>query len=214
MVKSKGKEAALSEREWLILEHLFLCATSTAEQLKRDVFGAKNDISFVYRKMRDLERLGLVERKYLKPKRNAKSAYVLSNKGLMLMGGGEGKNVIGGKIRPQSLLHDLELVDIRHTFRRFSTVTNYWTESSLQTGSNAKMERLERIIPLKPDAVVELARTESAIFLPSSTSPIANICRAEVTRSSGTMETMAWPGSFSFVGNSRRWSGLCPWRKG
>ena len=164
MGEKRNKPTVLSEKQQQTLIHLYLCAASTMEQINRDVFGNVSP-TFVYRKMRDLINAGLVEKRFFSGTRNIRGAYLLADKGLKYLVGKNSKESMGGKVRPQSLAHDLALVDIRHAFLKLEAVKNYFTENAIQSGNHAEIEGLQEIARLHPDAVVELARDgESYLF--------------------------------------------------
>ena len=105
------KALGFGTKDLKILEHLAEFSTSHIGQINRDVFG-NGDVSFAYRKMRRLIDYGMVEKRYFERSRKGNLAYVLSPKGLrgLELKGDKLKQI--NKFRPQSLLHDMELVDI------------------------------------------------------------------------------------------------------
>ena len=147
------------------LEQLYLCSASTAKQMQRDAFENK-DLSLTYRKMRRLERAGYVERVYFNHRGRSTLAYTLSQKGFReFVVEEDGERPLARKFKPQSLVHELTLVDIRHVFGKLSVVENYYTENLMLSGSDHfDSEKLKKFIPLHPDAIVELIREGKSYF--------------------------------------------------
>ena len=118
------------------LEQLYLCSASTVKQLQRDAFD-NGDLSLTYRKMRRLERAGYVERVYFNHRGRSTLAYTLSQKGFReFIVEEDGERSLAKKFKPQSLIHELTLVDIRHVFGKLSVVENYYTENLMLSGSD------------------------------------------------------------------------------
>ncbi len=147
------------------LEQLYLCSASTVKQLQRDAFD-NGDLSLTYRKMRELEKAGYVERVYFNNKGRNTMAYTLTAKGFRkFVLEEEGERPLARRFKPQSLLHELTLVDIRHAFGKLSVVKNYYTENLMLSGSDHfDNEKLKKAIPLRSDAIVELIREGKSYF--------------------------------------------------
>ena len=151
-------ETILCQRRIDILEHLFDFSASTAEQIGRDVL--KNvSPSFVYSEMRQLEKRGLVGRMYFERNGRAKGAYVLTPKGFGLVGPSPDENFQIKKFKPQSLIHEIELVDVAFRLRRLKALKSYYTENQLFADTAHLPDELKReISPLRPDALMALER--------------------------------------------------------
>ncbi len=147
------------------LEQLYLCSVSTVKQLRRDAFD-NCSLTFAYRKMREFERAGFVERVYFNNQGRHTMAYTLTMKGFReFILEEESEKPLAKKFRPQSLLHELALVDIRHAFGQLSVVKNYYTENLILSGSDHfDSEKLKKAILLRPDAIVELVREGKSYF--------------------------------------------------
>ncbi len=161
--KYKGGEF-LSPRKEKILKHLFDYSASTIEQLIRDVFG-NCSLSFAYSGMRELSEKGLVEKMSFSKKGYFKGAYVLTAKGLQYLMTNETIDSQGNKVRPSSLAHDVELVDIAFYFKKLKVLKNYYTENQLLGNAEELPKEIRgEMHSLRPDALIEVRRKEESYF--------------------------------------------------
>lgn len=151
-------ESILCWRRIDILEHLFAFSASTAEQIGRDVL--KNvSPTFVYSEMRHLERMGFVGRVYFNKNGRAKGAYILTKKGFGYLEQSYDGDIRIKKFKPQSLIHEIELVDIAFRLRRLGALKSYRTENQLTADAACiSDEQKKEISSLRPDALMELEK--------------------------------------------------------
>ena len=162
--KGAAQEAVLGARQTDILEHLAEFCVSTAEQINRDVFGGLHS-SLVYRELRRLRGKKLLDVEYFERNGRAKGAYVLTPRGMDYLALLEPEVRRTKRIRPQALLHDLELVDIAHRLRKLRAVKRYHTENRLISGTaDVPGDKAGRFADLRPDALMELERDGKGYF--------------------------------------------------
>ncbi len=165
MPKTKNKESfGFTGKDLEIIRHLADFSVSHIDQINRDVF-KNGDISFVYRKMRGLIGKNMIEKRYFERNGKCKFAYVLSPKGFREQALKERGIVQTNKFRPQSLIHDMELVDIAFYFKQLSAVAKYYPENVLMANPQVLHNSdLEDVISKRPDALVELKREDESCF--------------------------------------------------
>ena len=151
-------------KKWEIVEHLRRYSVSTIEQIKREFFQSYA-LSPVYSKMRGLIEQGLVEKIYLDQKRRPKGVYTLTTKGAEAFSPEVKEIFASKKHKPQSLLHELDLVDIAFSFNQFGAVKNYYTENQLlENPAELYAKNLGTMNDFRPDALVELTNKEQNYF--------------------------------------------------
>ncbi len=157
-------EKVVSARKMKILEHLHHYGVSTIDQIKREFFQYKT-LTLAYSEMRSLLSQKLVEKIYLEKSRRPKGIYLLSGRGAEAISEDQKDFLSGQKYKPQSLLHDLELVDIAYFFKRPGSVKNYCTENQLLGNPMELYARyLEKMAEFRPDALVELENQKASYF--------------------------------------------------
>ena len=164
MRKKTPPKRIVSNRKLGIVEHLHHYSVSTIEQIKREFFKNRH-LSSTYKEMRKLIKQGLVEKIYIDNNKTPKGVYTLSIKGAAAISS-EAKEIFANKkFRPQSVLHDLDLVDVAFAFKAFAVVKNYYTENQLlENPAELYAKNLERVGELRPDALVELTNLEQSYF--------------------------------------------------
>ena len=157
-LKKRPKRKTLSFQCFKTLELLRSFSAATVKQIQREAF---NDcsLSFVCRKMRDLEREKLIEKIPFGLGGRQRVAYTLATRGWGLFDFGEIHPRLGQKVGVSSLLHKLGLLDIRHAFERMEEVESYRPRPYY-----ALDEDLEDFISLRPDALVKVNKGGKRLF--------------------------------------------------
>lgn len=72
-----------------------------------------------------------------------------------------------GQLKSENVLHDLDLVEIRHRLKSFATVTDYWCENVLRSGVELPNDELQLALKqFRFDAVLGISRHTENHHLP------------------------------------------------
>ncbi len=164
---SKGKPSSLyviEGKETQIMHYLFHVKVATADQINRDVFKS-SDLSYCFKKIRKLEKLEYLQRKYIKLGMRAKSTFHLTKKAYHEFITHENKNDLKKRIFSSSIEHDIQLVDIRYSFKRCKTVLDYNAENFLHSGAGyIDSLGVEDILRINSDALIQLKGSTQDYF--------------------------------------------------
>ncbi len=156
---------ALTERDLKLLTFAFESKILNLQQINNYIFGNK-DFSTVWRRVRKVETNGYLERIPYLSNDNTFSGYSITNKGLKAIKCVFPYCISSNKLKSDSILHDLDLVDIRKSFEKFSVVNNYLTENLLQNCDEFDSDyKLRPFVNLRSDAVLELQLKSGPSYL-------------------------------------------------
>ena len=154
----RPKRKTLSFKCFKTLELLRSSLAATAKQIQREAF-SDCSLSFVYRKMRDLEREKWIAKIPFLLEGNRSTAYTLSGRGWRLFDSGEFCPSFAEQAQMSWPLHKTGLLDIRHAFGQREEVENYYPRPYYTNHRD-----LEGFLPPCPDAIVELKKDGESVF--------------------------------------------------
>lgn len=138
-----------------LFSYLFLNKVSISTQIQRDVF---SDISHqaLYKRLNLLIESGFLTANYHKELKG-RLVYSLTKKSFAEFVTGDSSNDLRQQLQSNSILHDLDLVDIRSKLKTFKMVESYYSENLIRSGiSLVENEALKEFKSFNFDAVVKI----------------------------------------------------------
>lgn len=134
--------------------YLYSYKVATAKQIARDIYPSISHQA-LYKRLNLLIKIGLIEGNYLKELRG-KLVYSLTQKCLREYFFKNQKG-IRKQTKSDSILHDLDLLDISQVLKASSQVSNYLMENVLKSGvAIDNFDGVEAIQKLAPDSILKL----------------------------------------------------------
>lgn len=153
MPKLSYGKVQITNRDKILFKHLFLNKISTTVQLKKYVFGNISKQA-IHKRLDKLQKAKLLEAKPIRELNN-KLIYFLTEKTLFEYI--SDKTSFNKKIRKStSVLHDLDLVEIRDRFLKLSSVNDYFTENHILSGFLDDDLNIKSIKSVNPDAILNV----------------------------------------------------------
>ena len=150
------KKMILMPRDLEILEFLYRFKVANRDQLQREFF-ENTSLSAFWRRMALLHKVGLIKRAFYEENLKARRYYSLSKKAFNSVIR-DNSSVIQskGKLKSDSLYHDLGLVNIYQMMRNYDNIKAYYSENEIE---NTKIDglsdhRLKNLRALKADSLV------------------------------------------------------------
>ena len=176
MKKNVRKGVVVTERDKHLFRYLFVNKVATVGDIKMDIFG-KTALRVVHYRLQKLALAGLVEAAALRDGYH-RLVYSLTKKGFTEYIADE-NTIKRVQLKSDSLEHDLALLEIKRTLRRFKSSLAIYSENLLRSGIMDDIPELRALRELNPDAVVKLKVNGKIYFLPleyeaSSKSPKRN----------------------------------------
>ncbi len=154
MIKRKKCKIHIRDIEINLFYYLYSYKVATAKQIARDIYPHISHQA-LYKRLNILIKTGLIDGNYIKELRG-KLVYSLTQKCLRVY---FFKNQKGMRkqTKSDSILHDLDLLDISQTLKSSRLVSNYLTENVLKSGvSIDDYDEIDCIQKLAPDAIFKL----------------------------------------------------------
>lgn len=148
-----------------LFNYLFLNKVATSEQIKRDIFESISHQA-IYKRLNKLMKFGYITANYHK-ELNGRLVYSLTTKTFNQYIDGKSYLSKTKQLLSNSILHDLDLVDIRCKLKRFKQVKDYYTENLLKSGlSSLDAKTLEDFKGFQFDAIININRGSQIFLLP------------------------------------------------
>lgn len=146
-----------------LFSYLFLNKVATSLQIQRDIY---LDISHqaLYKRLNLLMEAGYLSANYHKELRG-RLVYSLTKKALEVFVLGKSSKEFREQLKSNSVLHDLDLVDVRSKLKSFKMVEGYYTENLIRSG--IEIDQIENVKELKSfnfDAILKIKK-DSKIHL-------------------------------------------------
>lgn len=164
-MKTKNKPIHVREIEKKLFSYLFLNKVATANQIQRDLYLNKSHQA-LYKRLNLL-----IKNDYLKANYNqelrGRLVYSLSKKAFHEFITGNDRSELREQFSSNSILHDLDLVNIRTKMKTFSQVKAYYTENLIQSGvETLDSELIKDLKSYHFDAILKINRNNNEFLIP------------------------------------------------
>lgn len=162
---SKKKAAIqIREVEKKLFSYLFLNKVATSTQIQRDIFKSISHQA-MYKRLNLLIGLGYLTANYHRELKG-RLVYSLTKKSLEEFVIGNSSSELRQQLQSNSVLHDLDLVDIRSKIKSFIMVETYYTENLIRSGITLiDSEQIKEFRNFYFDAIVKLNKAGKIHFL-------------------------------------------------
>ena len=163
-MKSKLKGMVLTKKEEGLLHYLHAVKVSSYQRIKRDIYPTYH-IRSVCNRIYRLEDNHLVRGDCNRSINGGERTISITNKGFAeyVAQGIESRS----ELSSESVLHDLNLVDIRSRLMKAKKISSYYTENQIQTWGIAGFDRtLTSFVNLNSDALVEIQFSSGSQLIP------------------------------------------------
>ncbi|MBF0298174.1 MAG: hypothetical protein HQK51_05605 [Oligoflexia bacterium] len=165
MLKCRRK-ICINDKDLKLIEYLYLNKIAKPNQINRDVLGVVSKTN-VNRRLKRLFDNRLIEKHSIVVNSFPILAYSLSQQGFNKFILNSGKNSLVKQYKSNSILHDLNLVDIQNRFLSFKGVKSYYTENLLRSKSDLSRTIYSDILDgVNCDAVIEIITTLGSELVP------------------------------------------------
>lgn len=163
---SRGPKKSVGKPGAILIKYLFENKIALVSQIHRDLFSNTVQTN-TYRILRKLLGMKLIEKGSVVVKNKTYAVYNSTAKALPIIESQIGQEVIRQQYKSNSLVHDLNLVDIRKALLKYKKVSEYYTENMLQCGKSFSSNLdLRPYVDLKTDAVFKIIRRSESQVVP------------------------------------------------
>jgi len=162
-MQPKIKGVVIKEVDKKLFKYLHAVKVATYKQITRDIY-QEYKLKSVVNRLNKLEDNKLIAGYRSRQLNNCKVVHLTNTGFKMFVCNEESKFV---KLKSESVLHDLDLVDIRYNLLKSPRICSYYTENQLQAwGSYLHDGKLSPLLGMNFDGVVEIQFKKSVMFIP------------------------------------------------
>lgn len=147
-----------------LFSYLFLNKVATSVQIQRDIF-FKISHQALYKRLNLLIESGFLTANYHK-ELNGRLVYSLTKKSFEEFVIGKTSNEFRQQLQSNSVLHDLDLVDIRSKLKTFKMVDSYYSENLIKSGIDlTESDALKEFKNFNFDAILKIKKDDKTHLL-------------------------------------------------
>lgn len=155
----------IREIEKKLFSYLFINKVATSLHLQRDIYPEISHQA-LYKRLNQLIKEGFLEADYHR-ELNGRLVYSLATKSLNDFLFAKSSKEFRRQLKSNSILHDLDLLDIRARLKEKASVKAYYSENLVQSGVELiDSDSIKSLKSFNFDAILKLQKSTGAFFIP------------------------------------------------